>query len=331
MSMRARSGETLIVVPDAESEADAQAFRDLFAALDAPGVALSVHVGAPESDAGWERVLREADAVVLNWKLPDAALRAAPRLRAVCFLGTGASDHLNLELAAERGVEVATVAGYADAAVAEHAFALMLAVARGIPRHDRELRAGGWNPASGLQLQGSRLGLVGFGGIARHAARIARGFGMEVAAYNRSPFEHPHVRQVGLDELCATSDVLSLHLALTPETRGIIGRRELELMPPHAMLVNTARGALVDEAALLVALEEGRLLGAGLDVFGREPAEPGDPLIAHPAVVATPHVGYATEQAERELLRRGLETALAAVAAAGTAGAAAPGSGAGTE
>ncbi|MFF8817039.1 2-hydroxyacid dehydrogenase [Leucobacter sp. NPDC015123] len=302
---------TLLVVPDAESNADAAAFRACFAAVAPQGVELRVHVGQPATDAAWRELVADADGIVLNWRLPDEALRAATKLRVVSFLGTGAADHLDLGAAQARGIDVRTVSGYSNDAVAEHTLGLLLALARGTVARNRELREGEWLPATGMQLSGKRLGLVGYGGIGQRVAELGAAFGMDVVAWTRSGRVASPARFAELAEVLSESDVVSLHLSLTPETTACIGAEQLATMREGALLLNTARGALVDEAAVLDALDSGRLGGYATDVFVEEPAPPGSPLIAHPRVLATPHIGYATADAEAALLRRGIENAIA--------------------
>ena len=164
------------------------------------------------------------------------------------FLGTGARSYMNPEELAELGIEVHLIKGYGDTAVAECAIALMWAAARGIAEMDREMRAGNWLREDGMQLTGKTLGLIGFGGIAAEVARIARGSGMRVIAWNRTPKTHPGVEFVDLEKLLAESDVVSLHLLLNDETRGFLSRERIAAMKPGVILVNTARGAMVDEA-----------------------------------------------------------------------------------
>ncbi|GAA1325162.1 D-isomer specific 2-hydroxyacid dehydrogenase family protein [Leucobacter albus] len=312
------AGDLLIVIPDAESEADAAAFRRCFADQAPAGIALRVHVGEPGTPAAWAELVADADAIILNWKLPDHALDAAGRLRVVSFLGTGAADHLDLALAEERGIDVRTVSGYSNDAVAEHTLGLLLALARGTVARNRELRAGNWQPETGMQLAGKRLGLIGYGGIGQRVAELGTAFGMEVLAWTRSGRVSGPARSAELVEVLETSDVVSLHLALTPETTGFIDAAALAKLRPGALLVNTARGALVDEAAVLAALESGALGGYATDVFAVEPVAPEHAIVAHPRVVATPHIGYATADAEAELLRRGVANAIAGLDASPT-------------
>ncbi len=234
---------------------------------------------------------------------------ACPGLRMLSLWGTG-TDHVDLAAARDRGVIVTNTPGVSAAAMAEHALTLMLAVARDIPRLDAKTRRGGWPRGFVTQLHGKTLGVVGLGAIGLQTARVALGIGMRVIAWTRTPgikrLEGLGIELVGLDEVYRRSDVVSLHVRLTPETTSMVGRRELEAMKPTAILVNTARGAVVDEAALLAALRRGDIAGAGLDVFHAEPLPEGHPLAALPNVVMTPHSGGVTPEA----LEAGLQLAV---------------------
>ena len=241
--------------------------------------------------------------------MPTEAVARCEGLRHVIFLGTGARSYMDPEALAALGVQVHTIKGYGDIAVAEHAVALMFAAARGVAGMDRAIRTGDWPRTEGVQLHGKQLGLLGFGGIAREVARIGQGIGMEVLAWNRTPRAAEGVRFVALDALLAESDVLSLHLLLTDETRGFLDRGRLALLKPGAILVNTARGALVDEAAMIEALRSGRLAHAALDVFGEEPLPAEHPLAALENVTLTAHSAFRTPEATATLLRRALDIA----------------------
>ncbi|SFH63132.1 NAD(P)-dependent oxidoreductase [Albimonas pacifica] len=265
--------------------------------------------------------MAEAEAAILRDRgLPAAMLASMPRLRVAVVHGAGV-DRIALPLARELGVAIAATPGENAISVAEQAFALLLALARRVPEGDRAVREGRWDwrdgPA-GRELRGLRLGLVGWGEVARQVARIAgAGFGMQVAAFTRhgDPAElaAAGVAQApDLDALLAASDVVSLHAR--PAGAPLIDARALALLPPGALLINTARGALVDEAALLAALDEGRLAGAGLDVCDPEPAEPDGPLVAHPGVLLSPHVGGMTEAARIRTAEAAARRALAILA-----------------
>ena len=241
--------------------------------------------------------------------LPTDALRQCPMLRHVIFLGTGARSYMDPEALAALGITVHTIRGYGDVAVAEHTAALIWAAARGLAGMDRAMRAGRWLRTEGVQLHGKTLGLLGFGGIAAEVARIMAGAGMRVIAWNRTPREAPGVAFVPLDRLLTDSDVLSLHLLLTDETRGFLGAERLGRLRPSVLLVNTARGALVDEPALVEALQHGRIAHAALDVFDEEPLPPGHPLATMERVTLSAHSAFRTPEASETLIRRALDIA----------------------
>jgi len=247
-------------------------------------------------------------AIVDHTHLPTEVARACRGLRHVVFLGTGPRSYMDPDaLRAELGIEVHIVKGYGDTAVAECAFALMWAAAKGFARMDREMRAGQWLRTEGVQLTGKTLGLVGFGGIAREVARLAHGAGMQVIAWNRSPRSCPGVAFVDLDRVLATSDVVSIHLLLTDETRGFLSAARIAAMRPGAILINTARGAVVDEAAMVAALRSGHLFHAGLDVFDVEPMPPGHVLTTLPNVTLSAHSAFRTPEASDNLVGAALD------------------------
>jgi D-3-phosphoglycerate dehydrogenase len=241
-------------------------------------------------------------AIVDHTALPTEVAKRCTGLKHVVFLGTGARSYMNPEELGELGIAVHLIKGYGDTAVAESAIALMWASARVIAMMDREMRSGNWLREDGMQLTGKTLGLVGFGGIAAEVARIASGSGMKVMAWNRSPKSHPSVEFSDLDTVLARSDVVSLHLLLNDETRGMITRAKIARMKPGVILINTARGALVDEAAMIDALKSGQIRHAGLDVFTIEPL-PGDhPLTRLPNVTLSAHSAFRTPEASENLI-----------------------------
>lgn len=253
------------------------------------------------------QVLADAPiAVIDHTALPTAVAARCAALRHVVFLGTGAGSYMDVPALAARGIAVHTIKGYGDTAVAECAFALMWAAARNLAAMDRALRAGQWLRSEGMQLHGKTLGLVGFGGIAQELARLALGAGLRVLAWNRTPRRHAGVEFVDLDTLLAASHVVSLHLLLTDETRGLLSRERIAAMRDGAILVNTARGALVDEAALVDALRAGKLAHAGLDVFAVEPLPAQHPLTALPNVTLSAHSAFRTPEANVNLVEAAL-------------------------
>jgi len=240
--------------------------------------------------------------IIDHTPLPTDIARRCSGLKHVVFLGTGARSYMNPEELAELGIEVHLIKGYGDTAVAECAIALMWSAARGISAMDREMRAGNWLREDGMQLTDKTLGLIGFGGIAAEVARIALGSGMRVIAWNRSSKKYPGVEFVDLDALLAESHVVSLHLLLNDETRGFITRERIAAMRPGVILVNTARGAVVDEAAMIDALKSGHIRHAGLDVYNIEPLPANHPLTKLPNVTLSAHSAFRTPEASENLM-----------------------------
>lgn len=238
--------------------------------------------------------------------------RAGSALRVIARYGSG-TDNVDVAAATERGIVVTNTPGANDVAVAELTLGLMLALARRIPAAHDAVRRGRWERPVGTELRGKRLGLIGLGRIGLEVAKLARAMGMEVTYYDvmRRPEEERRwdLTFAPLTEVVAQADVISVHVPLTPATHHLIGARELSRVKPGALLINTARGGVVDEVALLAALENGRLAGAALDVFEREPPPADHPLLGHPKVIHTPHMGARTQEA----VARMAEGAVAAV------------------
>ena len=241
-------------------------------------------------------------AVVDHTALPTAIAKQCSGLKHVVFLGTGARSYMNPEELATLGISVHLIKGYGDTAVAEAAIALMWASARVLAQMDREMRAGNWLREDGMQLSGKTLGLIGFGGIAAEVARIALGSGMRVMAWNRTPKTHARVEFVALDRLLGESHIVSLHLLLNDETRGFLSRDRIAQLRRGVILVNTARGALVDETAMIEALNSGHIRHAGLDVFNIEPLPVDHPLTKLPNVTLSAHSAFRTPEASENLI-----------------------------
>lgn len=251
--------------------------------------------------------LRDATIAITN-KVPLRAevIAHAPRLRMVAVCATGA-DNVDLETCRARGIVVSNIRGYAVNAVPEHMFMMLLALRRNLAGWRHDLRAGSWQTSDQFclftrpieDLVGSTLGIVGFGALGRGVERLARAFGIRVLVAAHKGEAAPPGRVV-FETVLRESDALSLHAPLTPATRHLIGAPELALMKPTAVLINCARGGLVDEAALAAALRAGRLAGAGFDVLSTEPPRAGNPLLELlelPNFILTPHVAWASRQA----------------------------------
>jgi phosphoglycerate dehydrogenase-like enzyme len=262
----------------------------------------------PGSEAVLIERIRDADAVInirSTSRFTDEVFRQCPRLRLVSLWGTG-TDNVDLAAAAKHGVTITNTPGVSAFSVAEHALALMLAAARAIPAQDAAVRDGAWPRGQGIELRGKTLGIVGLGAIGRRFAELGGAIGMRVVAWTMHPNAALGIELLEFDHLLRSSDVVSVHLRLSPQTVGIIGPREFALMKPTALLINTARGAIVDEAALVAALSTKRIAAAGLDVFATEPLPPGHPLTKLSNAVLTPHSAGITPEA----LEAGLQMAI---------------------
>jgi D-3-phosphoglycerate dehydrogenase len=254
---------------------------------------------------GLERHLGQAEALLVRseTRVTEALLDSAPRLRVIGRAGVGV-DTIDVSAATARGIVVVNAPGGNAVAAAEHSLALMFALARRVAAADASMKRGEWSRGRyiGSELSGKTLGLIGLGRVGSEVARRALGLDMRVMVFD--PYvPDEHARRIGLepvelDTLLASSDFVSLHVPLTEATRGLLNAQRMASMRPGAFVVNCARGGLVDAPALLAALDEGRLAGAGIDVFSTEPVPDGDPLPRHPKVVATPHLGASTVEAQ---------------------------------
>lgn len=239
-------------------------------------------------------------------KFTARVFEACPRMRLVSLWGTG-TDNVDLAAARQHGVTITNTPGVSAISIAEHTLALLLAVARRIPQVDAATRRGEWARGQSVELRGKTCGIIGLGAIGTQFARLAAALGMRVIAWTMHARQLPGVEMVELDELYRTSDVVSLHLRLSPETTGFLGAAQLALMKKSAFLINTARGAIVDEPALVDALASGRIAGAGLDVFTTEPLPAGHPLTKLANVAITPHCAGVTPEALEAGLRMSVE------------------------
>lgn len=281
--------------------------------------AVTVWPGAtPPPPRALRSELADADAVIsmLTDTIDERTITGAPRLRVISNLAVGV-DNIDLDAATRAGIAVGHTPGVLTDATADLAFALLMATARRVAEADRYVRGGkwrSWGPMTmlGRDVHSSTLGLIGFGAIGQAMARRAKGFGMRVLH-----LKHPSSKGlagavgVSLPRLLAESDYVSIHVPLTPKTRHMMGAREFARMKPGAILINTARGAVVDQAAMVAALRSGRLAGAGLDVTEPEPIASGDPLLRLDNVVVTPHIGSASIVARASMARMAVDNVLA--------------------
>ena len=268
--------------------------------------------GADDQDELVRRIDRARIAINIraHARFSDAVFAACPKLELVSIWGTG-TDNVDLGAAGRRGITVCNTPGVNAFAVAEHTIALILAAGRKIPRIDREMRGGAWPREMLTQCSGKTLGVFGTGTIGARVIALGRALGMNVLAWSMRGDSQAIVglgaTSAAKEEILRTADFISLHLRLIPETRGFLGRKDFALMKRTAILVNTARGALVEREALLEALGTGRIAGAGLDVFHDEPTKQSDPFFAFPNVVLSPHNAGQTPEVVRDGLLRAVE------------------------
>jgi phosphoglycerate dehydrogenase-like enzyme len=271
--------------------------------------------GRPLSSEEVRRLLPGIDGYIAGLdKIDRAALEAADCLKVIARYGMG-YDSVDLQAAREKAIIVTNTPEANSVSVAELTLMFILALARQLPTAISTIHKGGWPRLPGVTLEGKTIGLLGLGSIGKQVARRLAGFDCRILAYDLLPdreFAQVHrVSLSSLEELLAQSDFVSLHLPLLPETRGMVSQEFLARMKPGAFLINTSRGEVVDEAALLEALQSRRLQGAGLDVLAVEPPDPRNPLLALPQVIATPHLGAQTDGATNNMGRMALANCLA--------------------
>ena len=272
-------------------------------------VPVTVHMG-PVAEADIPALLADYDTCIVDATyFNELTLQRCSGLKHLVFLGTGAGSFIDLAAAQAAGIKVSTIKGYGDTAVAEHAMGLVFAAARNIATMHKIMREGGWQVMQGIELKGKTLGLVGLGGIGREMARIGKGIGLEVIAYNRSAVKDAPVPMLALEALLGRSDVVSLHLALNDGTRGFLDRTRLRLLKPGAIVVNTARAGIVDETALIELLRSGQIGHYATDVYSEEPPKPNDPLRELERVTLSAHAAYNTPEAAMTMYRRAIDLA----------------------
>ena len=289
--------------------------EDLLARIAATATPVMPQSGLFSSPAELKALAPGLDGAVItaNTRIDASLVALAPRLRVVSNCAVGL-DNIDLDACGDR-VAVCNTPGVQDVAVAELAVALVMALARNLVSNDAYVRSGEWQRKRaaplGMDIRGKRLGLIGFGGIGSNTARLARALGMEVVAFK--PRGLPADGFVSRNEVLATSDFVSLHLPLTAATRGSMGASDFARMKRGSFLINTARGAIIDEAALLAALRSGHLAGAALDVMAEEPMAPDHPLCALPNVILQPHAAGATRETRRGMEEMAVANLLAAL------------------
>ncbi len=289
---------------------DSLDFGDLDMSLLSQAVETLTCYASTEPAAVAERI-GEAEIVIVNKvRLDEALMRQAPALKLICVAATG-TNNVDLEAAARRGIRVCNCQGYGTASVAQHVLTLVLALSTSLLRYHQAVQAGAWGRSRQfclldypiMELEGKTLGIVGYGELGQAVARLAEAFGMRVLVAAR-PGTEPSAGRLALSELLPRVDVLSLHCPLTETTRDLIGEDQLALLKPGALLINAARGGVVNEPALLAALQHGRLGGAGVDVLSEEPPRNGNPLLDAklPNLIITPHSAWGSCEARQRIV-----------------------------
>ena len=255
-------------------------------------------------------ICRDAEILLCNKAdINEDLMNACPNLKMVGVFATG-YNNIDLAAASKRGIVACNVPGYSTESVAQHTFALTLALASSIPQYDASVKAGDWVRSKQFtyfkfpqtSLYGKTLGIFGYGAIGRRVAEIGKALGMEIVVHTRSPHKCPEVRNLSAEELFACADVLTFHCPLTAENKGIINAHTLSLMKPSAFLINTARGGLMDEAAVASALNTGKIAGAGIDVLTAEPMHEDNPLLRAKNCILSPHIAWAPPEVRRLLV-----------------------------
>jgi len=266
---------------------------------------LQVFQNPPKTPDELKERVKEADIVIVGWSdLTRDIIDSARKLKMISIWAT-TCHYANLEAAKERGILVTHVPGYATESVAEHTFALLLAAVRKLPLADKHVRRGDfdWRPFAGRELAGKTIGVIGTGVIGCRVAEIAKVFGMRILGYDKYPnlkrAEEIGIKHVDLKTLLKESDIITLHVTLTSETERLIGKKEIETMKNHAVIINTSQGKVINEKALFGALKSGRISYAGLDVLESEPPDKDNPLFKLDNVILSPHIGFHTVEAAK--------------------------------
>ncbi len=266
---------------------------------------LEIFKEPPKTPDELKERIREADIVIVGWSdLTKDIIESAKKLKMISIWAT-TCHYADLKAAKERNIVVTHVPGYATEAVAEHVFALLLATTRKLRLADNHVRMGNfdWRPFGGSELAGKTLGIIGTGAIGCRVAEIARAFKMQILGYDKYPnkkkAEEIGIKYVDLHTLLRESDFLTLHVTLTPETEGMIGKKEIATMKNGAVIVNTSQGKVIDEKALIDALKSGKISSAGIDVFEKEPPAEDNPLFKLDNTTLSPHIGFHTVEAKK--------------------------------
>ena len=264
---------------------------------------LKIFEDSPKTPEELKERIREANIIIVGWSnITKEIINSAEKLKMISIWAT-TYHYVDLETATERGIVVTNVPGYATEAVAEHVFALLLALVRNLPSADKHVRGADfdWRPFRGIELAGKTIGIIGTGSIGCRVAELGKAFKMQILAFDKYPdlnkAEKFGMRYVGLQTLLKESDIITLHVPLTSETERLIGKKEIRAIKRGAIMINTSQGRVIDEKALISALKLGKLFCAGLDVFEEEPPAKNNPLFKLPNTILSPHCGFHTYEA----------------------------------
>ncbi|MEH7113220.1 NAD(P)-dependent oxidoreductase [Neobacillus niacini] len=297
----------LIVFPDADPQLKEILTEYLLNPLEQIAE-IRIYEGRPKTQEEYINRVKDADGILLGWSIPNEVIEECRHLKIISFTCIGASNFIDLDFAASRGIIVTNTPGYADNAVAEHALSLMMVLAKNLKIHHENIVGGIWEQSkTSMELRGKTIGLIGLGGIGQRMAGLCNALGMNVICWTFNPNED-RARKLGvkftsLKELLSQSDVVSLHLPYTKKTKKLLGERELLLMKQESFLINTSRAELIDTQSLAEVLALKQIAGAGIDVFDEEPIANDNPLLGLSNVILTPHMGFNTPEAGEEILK----------------------------
>ena len=302
-----------IVFPDGDA-GDAERFSKQFQQLSDISN-FTLFQDTPADSEEYLSRIKDADGILLGWNLPTEVMQAASRLKVVSFTGIGVEKFVDIPVASQQGITVCNCPGYADDTVAEHTLALLFSACRHVVSLDKQLRRGVWDQEKpAIELKGKSIGLIGFGGIGKRVSQICHALGMSVKVWTPSmnpEYESQYnISLCHLPELLETSDIISLHVASSERTRNLLDQKAFSQMKPGVVIVNTARGEIIEEGALLESLQSGHVRCAAMDVFQNEPLPAEHPFCALDNVILSPHVAFNSPQAVENLYQIGVDNLL---------------------
>lgn len=296
----------LVVYPDADSQIASLITEDLVSNLKEVAE-LKIFEGRPKNHEEYLSRVQGADVILLGWDLPNDIIKECKNLKLISFTGIGYKNYIDVDYAAKYNIAVTNTPGYADNAVAEQTLALLFSVAKNVVQNHENTKNGLWDQSTpSFELMNKTIGIIGVGGIGGRMIALCKAMGMNVICWTFNPSAEREKRLgvsfVDLETLLKESDVISIHLPYSDETHHFLGEKELSMVKPGSIFINTSRAELVDTSALVKQLESGRIAGAGLDVFDEEPIFKNNPLLKLKNVVLSPHIGFNTQEATEKIL-----------------------------